>query len=259
MKLLLGKVGVEGSVAFWDPSIRPHALITGETGQGKSFLARRIVEEAITAGAEVHVADPKGACDFVGLKLATHAGGPWAAVDLLDSIADEVGTRMQELRERENKNCDDCPILCVVDELAAVQLRKRGEESKAARDRKEQIQASLGEIALMGRAARIHLVVLMQRPDVDSIPGIVRDQLGLRIALGWMSSDGYRMALGSADLQPPRTLTPGTGWISDMTGTLMDPGRSSSQRLLTFVRRRSSGGFDEGLCTQGWFIVDVCR
>src|SRR5690554_797453 len=53
------------------------------------------------------------------------------------------------------------PLLVVVDELAAIQLRRRGEDTKAMRDRRDRMQGALGEIALMGRAASVHLLAIL--------------------------------------------------------------------------------------------------
>jgi S-DNA-T family DNA segregation ATPase FtsK/SpoIIIE len=217
MYLHLGEVGVEGSPAAWDPSSRPHGLIVGETGAGKTHLARQVIEQAAEHG-PVWVADGKGGGDFAHSPATELGLGPSETIALLDRAADEVDKRMVVVREAGDRVSREPPMLCVIDELAAVQLRRRGEDAKASRDRKEQLQGALGEIALTGRSARVHLLVLLQRPDADALPGAVRDQLGLRVALGWMSADGYRMVFGLADIQPPRCLDPGHGWVSGHVG-----------------------------------------
>ena len=88
---------------------------------------------------------------------------------------------MTLVRQTGERTSSDPLLLCVIDELAAVQLRRRREDAKANRDRRDRLQGSLGEIALTGRSANVHLLVLLQRPDADSLPGAVRDQLGLRV------------------------------------------------------------------------------
>ena len=217
MKLQLGEVGVESTPATWDVSSRPHGLFVGETGSGKTHLARHVIEQAVEVGA-VWVGDGKGGGDFSKSRISTLALGPTETIALLEDAADIVEQRMSVLRVTGERLSSEPPLLCVVDELAAVQLRRRNEDAKASRDRQNQLQGALGEIALTGRSARVHLLVLLQRPDTDSLPGALRDQLGLRVALGWMSGDGYRMVFGAADVQPPRNLEPGNGWISGHVG-----------------------------------------
>ena len=53
-------------------------------------------------------------------------------------------------------------------------------------------------IIMKGRQAGIY-VLTAQRPDADVIKGNVRDQLGLRVSLGNLSNDGYRMTFGQTD------------------------------------------------------------
>lgn len=213
MRLGLGAVGVESVPAYWDLSTRPHGLIVGETGAGKTHLARMLIEQA-SRFADVWVADGKGGGDFASSPAARLALGPGETVEMLDQAAELVVDRMSDLRSTGQTISTGRPVLVVADELAAVQLRRRNEDAKGVKERKERLHGALGEIALTGRSARVHLLVLLQRPDADSIPGAVRDQLGLRIALGWMSHDGYRMVFGAVDIQPPRTLDPGHGWLS---------------------------------------------
>ena len=243
MRLALGQVGVEGVPAIWDTSIRPHGLVVGQTGAGKTQLARVLIGQAREAG-EVWIGDGKGGDDFESVFSDSFASGPTEVVAMLDRLADEVERRMDRIRRLGTESADLRPLLCVVDELAAVQLRRRVEDVKAARDRKERMQASLAEVALTGRSAKVSLLVLLQRPDADAIPGAVRDQLGLRIALGWMSADGYRMVFGTTDLQPPSCLDPGNGWISGHDGHRDQPRlfRASAVTVAPHRYGRTLGG-----------------
>lgn len=214
--LHLGEVGVEGRPASWDLSAPPaHGLVVGETGSGKTWLTRDLVKQA-TSSCDVWLADGKGGEDFVACSVTELALGAQECMELLDEAADEVTRRLAAARQPCGPP-EIRPLLLVVDELAALQLRRRSEDARAHRDRRERFQAALGEIALIARAADTHLLVALQRPDTDVIPGAVRDQLGLRIALGWMSADGARM-LGWGALSFRTDLAPGNGWISSYTG-----------------------------------------
>jgi S-DNA-T family DNA segregation ATPase FtsK/SpoIIIE len=48
-----------------------------------------------------------------------------------------------------------------------------------------------------GRAAGIHLLLITQRPDVQAVPGNLRDQLGNRLCLRVQRSDGSKMILNA--------------------------------------------------------------
>lgn len=207
LSLELGTYGPTMSPAVISLASHPHVIVTGATGAGKTHAATVMLRSAASQGAEVVVADPKGAGDFVGVADQL-AEGPGDAVDLVERVATGLHDRMGR---------DRTPLLVVVDELLAVQLRTVGESTKDARERSERIGAALGAVALMGRAARVSLLALSQRADTTAaIPGAVRDQITARICLGFHSPDGYRM-LGFGDVSPP-VLWPGHGWAIGLTG-----------------------------------------
>lgn len=206
LTLQLGTYGPAMAPAVISLASHPHVIVTGATGAGKTHAATVMLRSAASQGAEVVVADPKGAGDFAGVANDL-AEGPGDAVDLVERVA-------TGLRDRMGREC--APLLVVVDELLAVQLRTVGETVKDVRERSERIGAALGAVALMGRAARVSLVALSQRADTTAIPGAVRDQITARVCLGFHSSDGYRM-LGFGDVAPP-ALWPGHGWAIGLTG-----------------------------------------
>ncbi len=214
----LGLVGVAGGAARWHMNRVPHALLTGQTGSGKTFLASEVLVKAAASGAGVWLADGKGAGDYGTVRVTELALGSVETLRMIDRAADEVQRRIGLCRKDREPLSRERPLLVVVDELAAVQLRRRGEDARQGRDRRDRLLAALGEVSLLGRVARVHLLVVKQRPDAEMLPGFVRDQFGLRIALGWMSSDGYRMVFGMSELRPPLRAEPGIGWISGHDG-----------------------------------------
>jgi len=111
----------------------------------------------------------------------------------------------------------DRPLVLVVDEAAAITLRTVGDQAKDARERKDRFLSALSGLALMGRSAGVHLLIALQRADADVVGGATRDQFGFRVALGWVSGDGYRMVLGDSQLLPP-TNTTGEGWAVGLSG-----------------------------------------
>ena len=69
---------------------------------------------------------------------------------------------------------------------------------------------------MKGRQAGVFMFLTAQRPDADVIKGNVRDQLGIRVSLGNLSDDGYRMTFGQTDkeYQPIYESDVGRGYIS---------------------------------------------
>jgi len=99
------------------------------------------------------------------------------------------------------------PILLVFDEVASFQEmdKKIGDE----------VMSYLKQIVLMGRQAGVSLLIATQRPDHKALDTAVRDQFGLRVALGKMSNIGFKMTLGEFEELPSSLYgnEVGTGYI----------------------------------------------
>lgn len=68
----------------------------------------------------------------------------------------------------------------------------------------------LKQLLFKGRQAGIFLILSTQKPTAEAIPTAIRDQMGLRIALGQLSKPGYKMTLGDDWDELPSVET-GTG------------------------------------------------
>jgi len=221
----LGYYGAEERPARWDLSEHPHGLLCGQTGSGKTYLVRLIIEQA-SQTADVWLADGKASRDFDGLDVERVAKGPIDCVELLEEAGSELASRTSSASAAG-------PLVVVVDEAAAITLRIAGDTAKEARDRRDRLLAALGQIALMGRSVRVHLLVALQRPDADVLGGSIRDQFGLRVGLGWLSHDGYRMLLGSSAVVSSQQI--GQGWALGLSGS------SPAAKPLTVCTRNLPG------------------
>ena len=77
---------------------------------------------------------------------------------------------------------------------------------------KKEVMSKLTNIVVKGRQAGVFVIFATQRPDTDALDGKVRDQLGLRIALGTLSNDGYKMIFGETNTAYKEIGLKGTGY-----------------------------------------------
>ncbi|MCL9747438.1 FtsK/SpoIIIE domain-containing protein [Staphylococcus aureus] len=203
----------------WDFVKAPHALITGITGGGKTYLLFYIIRELFRRKAEVRLLDPK----ISDLSFMKNVIGDNKVADTKGQILkqlreanDEMEQRFKLMNESERykigndfRNFDLPPYFIVFDEVTAFTSTLNKKELQEMND-------YLVNIIMKGRQAGVFMFLTVQRPDADVIKGNIRDQLGLRVSLGNLSDDGYRMTFGQTDkdFQPIHESEIGRGYIS---------------------------------------------
>ncbi|WP_158530341.1 hypothetical protein [Paenibacillus larvae] len=105
------------------------------------------------------------------------------------------------------------PKFIIVDEYVALLERMKKSADKNGKADRESFESCVSQIVLMGRQAGVFLILATQRPDAQYLSGNVRDQLGARISLGQMSSDGYKMTFGNIDKSFVNPTERGMGYI----------------------------------------------
>ncbi|MRW60053.1 FtsK/SpoIIIE domain-containing protein [Staphylococcus aureus] len=204
---------------LWDFVKAPHALITGVTGGSKTYFLFYMIRELFKRDAEVRLLDPK-VSDLSFMKNVIGA----------EKVADTKGQIFKQLREANEemehrfrmmseskqyqlgsnfRNFDLPPYFVIFDEVTAF---------TSTLDKKElqEMNDYLINIIMKGRQAGVFMFLTAQRPDADVIKGNVRDQLGLRVSMGNLSADGYRMTFGQTDkaFQSIHESDIGRGYIS---------------------------------------------
>ncbi len=86
----------------------------------------------------------------------------------------------------------------------------------------EEVISCLQKIILLGRQAGFFVVLSCQRPDAKYLPDGVRDQFGLRIALGAMKDSGYTMMFGTTEKQFVAKDIKGRGYIGLWDGVITE-------------------------------------
>lgn len=196
-------VDEDGRTCTWRPAVIPQWIITGGTGSGKTSTAHAIVAYSSQYGWPIWIADGKGV-EFLGFQ-------DWPNVQIVAStIEDQVAVihRAWELMERryqlvvegQARSEDFEPLLLFIDEFSDLKGNLLTWYSKVKRKgdlAKPPTLSEVGSIACKGRTARVHMVLALQRPDVEFLTGEARDNFGQRTSMGRLSPDGAQMMWGN--------------------------------------------------------------
>ena len=192
----------------------PHILLGGSTGSGKSLLLKLLLMQALQKGAEVYVADFKGGVDFPRA-WRERCKMCFTEADLLQTLDHLVAMQKERSALFSAAGCDKLSaynkavahplprLIFACDEVAEV-LDKTGADS----ERKKllaQIENRLATIARLGRAFGVHLILATQRPDVNILPGQIKNNLDFRVC-GRAESvlSGIILGNAAADEQIPK-------------------------------------------------------
>jgi DNA segregation ATPase FtsK/SpoIIIE-like protein len=198
-KLVIGLGRSHRGPLWTDLGSLPHLLVGGMTGGGKSvFLTQALTHLVLTHHPDqlrLLCIDLKGGIELALFATTPHSLGEVVttvegAAEALDSVRTEVDRRLQSLRNAGLRDIDALAdigrppwprIVVVVDELAELTVRELGGNPSALAAQKV-ARGRLGEVARLGRAVGIHLVVCTQRPDAEAVPGQLKANLAGTVA-----------------------------------------------------------------------------
>ncbi|MBO1198975.1 DNA translocase FtsK [Staphylococcus simiae] len=191
----------------------PHLLVAGSTGSGKSVCINGIIT-SILLNAKPHevklmLIDPKmvelNVYNGIPHLLIPVVTNPHKAAQALEKIVAEMERRYdlfqhsatrnikgynafirKQNQELDEKQAELPYIVVIVDELADLMM-VAGKE----------VENAIQRITQMARAAGIHLIVATQRPSVDVITGIIKNNIPSRIAFAVSSQTDSRTILGT--------------------------------------------------------------
>ena len=204
----------------YNPIKCPHILVSGGTGSGKSVFISFLILELLKRQSTVYIADPKNS----DLGSLSHYFGNKYVATTPNNIARIVRIVVEEMQERYQVMRDNFqygsnfsehgfkPICLIIDEMGAFQASGTDKKSKEVI---VEVMDGIKQIILLGRQAGVFILVSAQQVNASAtLSTELRDNLGLRIALGANSSEGYRMVFGSAT---PKNLKPievkGAGYL----------------------------------------------
>lgn len=196
------------------------AIIQAPTGQGKTRFLSYLILSVAKIGADVYFIDGKRA-DLYGLRFAFSdderekhvACTPNQACRLLRELIDCMNNRYEKYFSNENSAIGENysfyklrPIFLFFDELIATM----GEDKKIGKE----IESYLIQIMLKGRQAGVFAILSSQRFSAEVLSTTIRENAGLRVALGRMSKDSYKMVLSDFyDELPAAQKGVGKGYI----------------------------------------------
>lgn len=206
-------VGTQGEVTV-DLTATPHMLICGTTGSGKSVLQRNLIFHCIQhndmfrfLGVDVKRVELKPFARYAEtvLGIGTNLED---GVEIVRYAKEVMETRYQEMEDRGVNHFKDMidengkppyAIMLMVDEAYMFMATEgaKTDEGKMRDQLHGDAGVMLGEIARLGRAAGIHLVLATQRPDATVIRGELKANLDIRIAAGRLDATPSSMVLDS--------------------------------------------------------------
>lgn len=185
---------------FSDLAERPHLLIAGATGSGKSVTVNGIIYNLLATrtpyDAQFILVDPKRVelVQYAGLphviRYASEPSDIASALQYAVEIMDNRFSSMQAARVREYTGAD---LYIIIDELADLMNTQ-----------KDVALPLLQRLSALGRAAHVHMVACSQNVLATTIPTTIKCNIptivGLRTATKAQSR--YLVAVGGCELLP---------------------------------------------------------
>lgn len=181
-----------------DLNVLPHMLICGSTGSGKTFHLLAIIKQALEKNYAVYLMSMKGASDFPRCwrEVLCHFSGDLNSIlatlthlcgmrdfrqQRFDETSDRFGVECKNIEDYNRLNPGDTMnrVLICLDEVA--EMTDLTGADKATRETINAIIRRLSKLARESRNTGLSLVLSLQRPDTDAVPGRVRANLDTRI------------------------------------------------------------------------------
>ena len=258
----LGK-DVDGKIFTCNIAKATHLLVAGSTGSGKSVCLNALITSLLyKSGPEdlrLILIDPKKV-EFRSFNYLPHMLIPTAitepkkALNAFDWLIMEMENRYQTFEEEYVRNLEEYNdldkvhngelpklpyIVLIVDEYADLQ---------DSLPKKTDLEERIRRLAAKARAAGIHLVIATQRPSVNVITGVIKNNLPTKIAFAVgdnqssrtiLSQGGAEKLLGKGDMLYSQNNSEPTRVQGAFIKT------SEVNAICDFIRENNAQDFDE--------------
>lgn len=193
---------------------RPHLLIAGATGSGKSVALNGIIESILMTespfNAQFVLVDPKKVelVQFADLPHTTrYASDHPEIVRSLQWAMDETDRRFSEMQRCGIKEYLGPHLYVIIDELADLMVSI-----------KKETLPLLQRLAQIGRAARVHVIACSQNIMAQTIPTVLRCNFSTILGLRTCNAQQSRFLISAAGcemLPNPKREGKGYGYVRD--------------------------------------------
>ena len=259
LTVALGK-DIVGNVVLADLKEMPHLLVAGSTGSGKSVCINSMIislmYKANPDEVKLLLIDPKvvelSVYNGIPHLLIPVVTDPRKAAGALNWAVSEMLKRYQLFADNGvrdiagyNKLADSRDdmqrmpkVVIIIDELADLMLVASSE-----------VEDSINRLAALARAAGMHLVVATQRPSVDVITGVIKSNIGSRIAFKTASQVDSRTIISDGSAE--KLLGKGDMLFYPQTDMRRVQGCFVSDKevedVVRFVKNGGTAAYDEGI------------
>ena len=190
-------------------SATPHLLIGGQAGSGKSWLLRTLVASLVhwhdPSAIRITLLDPKRVTFNIGAfsaAISAHLDGPilYGIEDAMPCIERYVEVMEERYLAFEREKVSDLHEynqqvgrerwlprhVVVIDEFQDLTAEKKAAAA---------FSAAVARLGAKSRAAGVHLILATQRPDRQTVPPLLKANLGGKIALRVASAVNSRVIL----------------------------------------------------------------
>ena len=173
----------------WQYRKYPNLLLAGNVGTGKSRVLYGMVYKLLAETEEENLYICDGKNDELYELCKDYLKLPNVESDSfrIGETVKKIEKNMEQRYESKERNASG--IFLVIDEFAALRIALGKKEFTEIND-------SLRRIILMGRAANIHIIMSLQRPETSVLDGAIRDNYPVRIGLGNLKDENFKMVFG---------------------------------------------------------------